>query len=70
MNGLLSLLLPRRKPTAQNAEGYWPLDLPLIRFSERPEDTWTLRRGALIFLITNRLLNLGDSIILTTWSIC
>src|SRR5271165_6902918 len=23
-------------------EGDWPLNLPLVRFSERPEDTWTL----------------------------
>jgi hypothetical protein len=42
MNGLLSLLLPRRKPTAQKAEGRWPLDMPLVRFSARSEDVWTL----------------------------
>src|SRR5208282_1599720 len=43
MNGLLSLLWPRRKQPAQEAEGHWPLSLPLVRFSERAEDTWTLQ---------------------------
>jgi hypothetical protein len=32
----------RHKPTyTLRSPGAWPLDLPLVRFSERPQDTWT-----------------------------
>ena len=36
---------------AESLAGSWPLDLPLVRFSERKEDVWTLRdacQGVLI----------------------
>ena len=42
----------RHKPTyTPRLSGAWPLDLPLVRFSERPQDTWTLQdafQGVLI----------------------
>jgi hypothetical protein len=41
---LFSLLLPKKHapaPTKMPA-GRWPLDLPLVRFSKRKEDTWCL----------------------------
>ena len=42
----------RHKPTyTPRLSGAWSLDLPLVRFSERPQDTWTLQdafQGVLI----------------------
>jgi len=42
VNGLFSLLLPRRRPAVQKQEDQWPLSMPLIKFSPRKEDVWTL----------------------------
>jgi len=41
--GVLSVLAGRRRPPLVfPKEGYWPLDLPLVRFSKRAQDVWTL----------------------------
>src|SRR6516162_5396584 len=52
MRDLLSLLWSRRSQIAPvQSPTEWPLDLPLVRFSERMEDVWTLRdacQGVLI----------------------
>src|SRR5271165_1681076 len=56
MNGLLSLLFPCREqadsPTVQKTEGHWPLDLPLVRFSDRQEDIWSLGDAVCGTLVT------------------
>src|SRR5271157_6519849 len=49
----LSLLTGTKSQVArlESSNGPWPLDLPLVRFSERKEDLWTLRdacQGVLI----------------------
>src|SRR5271165_4069385 len=49
----LSLLTGTKSQVArlESSQGSWPLDLPLVRFSERKEDVWTLRdacQGVLI----------------------
>jgi hypothetical protein len=50
----LSLLSGTKSQTvipAESLAGSWPLDLPLVRFSARKEDMWTLRdacQGVLI----------------------
>ena len=54
MASFLSLLAGTKSQTvipAESLAGSWPLDLPLVRFSERKEDLWTLRdacQGVLI----------------------
>src|SRR5258708_20727872 len=46
MRRFLDFFVDRKasQPTVikQQTAEYWPLDLPLIRFSEQREDTWTL----------------------------
>ena len=54
MSHFLSLLAGKKSQAlipAQSLAGSWPLDLPLVRFSARKEDVWTLRdacQGVLI----------------------
>ena len=52
MKGFFSLICGQNeRTTSLERPIHWPLDLPLVRFSRRDEDVWTLRdacQGVLI----------------------